>query len=90
MPEAAADDAWFSDAKCRGLPAEMFLPDTRGGTLEPVKAICWGRDGKPICPVRAECEAYARDRHEEGVWGGIYFTPRPARVVRPVVFIDSE
>ena len=35
------------------------------------KAVCYGKDGLPECPVRKECLLYAVEMDEQhGVWGG--------------------
>jgi len=69
----STEDKWWLDAKCRGMPAELFVPDSRGGStdrFEKIKDICWGRDGKPECPVRQECKQAGEDENELGIWGG--------------------
>ncbi|MGO8722641.1 MAG: WhiB family transcriptional regulator [Acidimicrobiales bacterium] len=49
---------------CRGRGPEGWFPK-QGGDLSTPKSICG------LCPVRAECLAYALDRPElSGVWGG--------------------
>ena len=63
-------DAWKLQAKCRGLPTSLFVPNKPGGTLEPVVAICWGRNDGIVCPVRRECEVAGEEHNELGVWGG--------------------
>ena len=43
------------------------------------KAVCFGKDGKPACPVRLECLLEA-DRTDEphGIWGGMSHRERNA------------
>jgi Transcription factor WhiB len=46
---------------------------------EKSKAVCYGRDGLPECPVRKECLLYADamdDTH--GIWGGMSHRERNA------------
>lgn len=57
--------AWMARAGCRGVDPELFFPE-RGEPGSKAKAVCW-----TLCPVRAECLAYALDNGEKfGVWGG--------------------
>lgn len=63
--------------------------------MEPVKAICWGRDGRPVCPVRQQCYDHAVNEGEVGCWGGeMHDGPkigRADREVQPVlVVVDSR
>jgi hypothetical protein len=43
------------------------------------KAVCYGKDGLPECPVRKECLLYA-DKMEDthGIWGGMSHRERNA------------
>ncbi|MGO9879085.1 MAG: WhiB family transcriptional regulator [Acidimicrobiales bacterium] len=51
-------------ALCRGQSTDLWFPG-QGGDIETPKSLCG------LCPVRAECLAYALDRPElAGVWGG--------------------
>ena len=57
---------WRLDAACVGLPLEVFFP--AGDVVTPD-----AEDACAICPVRAECLAYATDLDNPqkfGVWGG--------------------
>lgn len=59
-----ATNAWFSDANCRGMDAELFFPG-RGESVSAAISVC--RE----CEVRPECLEYALDNCEiHGVWGG--------------------
>ena len=55
------DWTWRYEAKCRGEDTEMFFPPRDKALYKPIadkaKAICWGKDGRPPCPVRKECWA---------------------------------
>lgn len=82
------DLPWQARAKCFGLPPSLFVPSTPGGTIKPVLDICWGRDGKPICPVRAECEAFGEENDEVGVWGGKMRSASRRRMI--VVEVEIE
>jgi WhiB family transcriptional regulator, redox-sensing transcriptional regulator len=66
---------WFALAVCLDTDPELFYP-LQGQPQQEVKlakAICRGDPdiGRPPCPVRLECLAYAMghdDKH--GIWGG--------------------
>lgn len=74
--------SWIAQAACRGLDREnrdrLFFPE-KGYSSEAGKKICLGiagfkyRPGRPPCPVKDECLAYAMSFGEgeiKGVWGG--------------------
>jgi hypothetical protein len=43
------------------------------------KGICFGRDGRPECPVRKECLMYSETMNEQyGIWGGLSHRERNA------------
>jgi hypothetical protein len=43
------------------------------------KAICFGKDGMPECPVRVTCLLYAEKNDEQhGIWGGLSHRERNA------------
>lgn len=43
------------------------------------KAVCYGRDGLPECPVRKECLLYAEEMEDtHGIWGGMSHRERNA------------
>lgn len=61
---APEDTAWMRDGLCAQTDPEAFYPE-KGGTTASAKAVC------QVCPVQAECLAYALARDERfGVWGG--------------------
>ncbi len=69
-------EAWKKKAKCEGLDPNVFFP--RGSMVRETpderaaKAICWGKDGAPPCPVRQECQDHALEHNEiYGIWGGM-------------------
>lgn len=79
------DESWRENAKCRGMDTEMFYPprekDTYKEIADKAKAICFGKDGKPECPVRKECLTYAVDTDNiYGIWGGMSNRERNALV----------
>jgi WhiB family redox-sensing transcriptional regulator len=56
--------AWMARGLCRGQVTDLWFP-SQGGDLETPKAIC------ELCPVLAECRAYALARPAlMGIWGG--------------------
>lgn len=75
--------SWRYDAKCRGEDTELFFPPRDKALYTPIaekaKAICWGRDGRPPCPVRKEClrEAILNDELH-GIFGGMSHRERNA------------
>ena len=76
-------DPWRLEAKCADYDPELWYPP-RDKTKYPViakqaKDICYGRDGKPECPVRIECLLFA-DKNDEtfGIWGGMSHRERNA------------
>lgn len=55
---------WMRDGLCAQTDPEAFYPDN--GYVVPAKAVC------AVCPVLAECRAYALETGERfGVWGGL-------------------
>lgn len=77
------DWTWRYEAKCRGEDTEMFFPPRDKALYKPIadkaKAICWGKDGRPPCPVRKEClkEAILNDELH-GIFGGLSHRERNA------------
>jgi WhiB family redox-sensing transcriptional regulator len=56
--------AWMAQGRCHGQATATWFP-AMGGDLETPKAIC------ELCPVLAECRAYALERPGlMGIWGG--------------------
>ena len=76
-------EEWRYDAKCRGMDTELWYPPrdkTKYKDIAAVsKAVCYGRDGLPECPVRKECLLYADSIDEQhGIWGGMSHRERNA------------
>ena len=74
---------WRADAKCMGMDTELWYPPRDKDKYKPIaevsKGVCFGRDGKPECPVRIECLLYAESIHEVyGIWGGLSHRERNA------------
>ena len=66
--------AWFAQAECRGLDANLFHP-RRGDPCDKARAVC------AVCPVSAECLDYAITLgFTNGMWGGK--SERQRRVIR--------
>lgn len=59
------DDYWYLRAACRGKH-ELFDAEESLSTkehyphIEQARDICWGRDGRVECPVRAQCRLAGR------------------------------
>lgn len=75
--------AWRYDAKCQGEDTEIFFPPRDKKLYKPIadsaKAICYGRDGRPPCPVRKECLKEAIQNEElHGIFGGMSHRERNA------------
>lgn len=77
--------AWRYSAKCQGVDTEIFFPprdkDLYAVVAAQAKAICFGYDDKPECPVRKEClkEAIKNDE-QHGIFGGLSHRERNAMV----------
>ena len=74
---------WRADAKCMGMDTELWYPPRDKDKYKPIaeisKGVCFGRDGKPECPVRIECLLYAESINEVyGIWGGLSHRERNA------------
>lgn len=68
-------ERWRLQAACRGAPPDLFIT---GGDDDddPVNAPAEARSYCDICPVRAECLAWALDHTTSsqrvvGIWGGL-------------------
>ena len=60
-----SDTRWQERALCAQTDPEAFFPE-KGGSTREAKKIC------EVCPVRAECLAYALEHDERfGIWGGL-------------------
>lgn len=77
------DEPWEYQAKCNGMDTELWFPPRDKTLYKPIadkaKAICFGKDGKPACPVRIQC-LLAADANDEvhGIWGGLSHRERNA------------
>ena len=83
MYEDEGLEKWRYDAKCRGYDTEMWFPPRDKDKYKPIadkaKAICFGKDGLPECPVRIQCLLYAEYGDEQhGIWGGLSHRERNA------------
>jgi WhiB family transcriptional regulator, redox-sensing transcriptional regulator len=81
--EDLGPEPWRYKAKCRGMTTNLWFPprdkELYKTIAEKSKAVCYGRDGLPECPVRKECLLYADamdDTH--GIWGGMSHRERNA------------
>jgi len=75
--------AWRYNAKCQGEDTEIFFPPRDKDLYKPIadraKAICYGRDGRPPCPVRHACLKEAIETDEQHViFGGMSHRERNA------------
>jgi WhiB family redox-sensing transcriptional regulator len=68
-----APEPWQVRALCAQTDPEAFFPG-QGEPTAAAKAVCMR------CPVRGECLAYALERDEHGVWGGL--SERERRALR--------
>lgn len=74
---------WRYQAKCRHEDTEIFFPPRDKDKYKPIadkaKAICFGKDGRPPCPVRIQCltDAIVIDE-EHGIFGGMSHRERNA------------
>lgn len=80
-----ADSEWEKEAKCLGSDSDRFFPERNKQlyrfTAAQAKAVCFGKDGQPECPVRVECLNKAIDTDERfGIWGGLSHRERNALV----------
>ena len=77
--------AWRYTAKCRGEDTNKWYPPRNRHLYKPIadeaKGICFGRDGRPECPVRVTCLVNAIENDElHGIWGGLSHRERNALV----------
>lgn len=65
------DTLWQEKARCRDLNDDTFFPEKSDiGQAKRAQNIC-GTEKHPRCPVREQCEAFARDTNQKwGIWGG--------------------
>lgn len=77
---------WDREAKCQDDDPELFFPKRDGPVpyrfvAAQAKAICFGRDGRPQCPVLEECLEDAIEQDEPfGIRGGLSHRERNALV----------
>lgn len=81
--EDLGPEAWRYYAKCKGIDTDVFYPprdkELYKGIADKAKAICYGRDGLPECPVRKQCLLYAEEQEDtHGIWGGMSHRERNA------------
>ena len=77
------NEGWRHIAKCRGMDTELWYPPRDKSKYKPIaevsKAVCYGKDGLPECPVRKECLLYSEEIDEQhGIWGGMSHRERNA------------
>jgi WhiB family transcriptional regulator, redox-sensing transcriptional regulator len=69
-------ESWRYKAQCKGMKTDLWFPPRDKEKYKTIaeisKAICYGKNGLPECPVRKECLLYA-DKMEDthGIWGGM-------------------
>ena len=83
MYEDEGVDRWRYAAKCRDMDTELWFPPRDKDKYKEIasvsKAICYGKDGLPECPVRKQCLLYADAMDEtHGIWGGMSHRERNA------------
>lgn len=83
MYEDEGVEKWRYDAKCRDMDTELWFPprnkDLYKSIADQAKAVCFGKDGLPECPVRIQCLLYAESNDEQhGIWGGLSHRERNA------------
>ena len=81
----AAEQEWQTRAKCHDADPELFFPDRDKKLYRFVaaqaRAICYGRDGRPVCSVIEECLQDAIDKDELfGIRGGLSHRERNALI----------
>jgi len=74
---------WRHGAKCRGMDTENWYPPRDKSKYKLIadksKAVCFGKDGAPVCPVRLQCLLYSDSIDEQhGIWGGLSHRERNA------------
>ena len=86
MENSQNDIYWVHRAKCNSVDdPDIFFPPRDKAKYKPIadkaKAICFGKDGKPPCPVRKNClkEAIVSDELH-GIWGGLSHRERNAAI----------
>jgi WhiB family redox-sensing transcriptional regulator len=76
---------WQQRSKCANgtVDPEIFFPPRDKNLYKTIadqaKAVCFGKDGKPPCPVRINCLLYAdRMDDQHGIYGGLSHRERSA------------
>ena len=69
LPHPSTHKRWMDSAACRGrttifFPPHAERPQARVRREAKARSIC------ASCPALLECRAFARDRQEQGFWGG--------------------
>lgn len=61
---------WTDISLCRGADTQEFFEDYERSTslAAQVDEMCLS------CPVMKQCDRFARDNGEHGVWGAVYYT----------------
>jgi WhiB family redox-sensing transcriptional regulator len=71
---------WMEDARCQSTDPEVFFPGTGVHGSTDANKSC------SICPVKAQCYAWAIENDEEwGIWGGVNMRSTQARAHRRAV-----
>ena len=65
------------------MNTELWYPPRDKTKYKPIaevsKAVCYGKDGLPECPVRKQCLLYSEEMNEQhGIWGGMSHRERNA------------
>lgn len=65
------------------MNTDLWFPPRDKDQYKPIadaaKAICYGKDGLPECPVRKQCLLYAEHNEDtHGIWGGMSHRERNA------------
>ena len=64
IPDPERDTSWMAVGLCREKSSSLFFPNDSSGVAA-ARRVCG------VCPVKAECLAYAlHHRIAHGVWGG--------------------
>ena len=65
------------------MNTDLWFPPRDKEKYKPIadisKAVCYGKDGLPECPVRKQCLLYAEEKEDtHGIWGGMSHRERNA------------
>lgn len=86
VADVASDDHWMRRGACKGLthlffPAPAERPQARERREAAARQVC------STCTVQLACQAFAREQHEYGFWGGESEDERHAagyRLIAPI------